>query len=128
MAMSVEHFGFETTCAGKSYLPLLERCKRNGWRITLIYLWVPSPEFAAGRVTGRVSQGGHSIPQDTIARRYFGGLSNMLSLYLPLAHSAAIYDNSGRRRILVAEKEASLPLMIYDATRWSRILELASWK
>jgi hypothetical protein len=31
---------FETTCAARSYAPLLEKCKRDGWGVSLIYLWV----------------------------------------------------------------------------------------
>ncbi len=46
-------FAFETTCAAKSYLPLLERCKREGWRIALICPWLSSPDFAVSRVRRR---------------------------------------------------------------------------
>jgi predicted ABC-type ATPase len=121
-------FGFETTCSGKSYLPLLERCKGNGWRITLIYLWLRSPQDAIDRVARRVRKGGHSIPADTIIRRLHVGLNNMRNLYLPLANTAAIYDNGGERRVLIAEKESGLPLMILDAERWSRMEEMILWK
>lgn len=117
-------FGFETTCSGKSYLPLLERCKRDGWRITLIFLWLPTPDHAMQRVAQRIRQGGHGIPEDTIVRRFFGGLSNMRRLYLPLADSAKIYDNGGERKVLIAEKEHRLPLEVYDLQRWSRIEEM----
>jgi predicted ABC-type ATPase len=62
-------FAFETTCAGRSYVPLLEKCKRDGWTVSLIYLWVPSPEYSLERVERRVQQGGHSIPEKTVRRR-----------------------------------------------------------
>jgi predicted ABC-type ATPase len=39
-------FAFETTCSGKSYIRLLKECRTAGWRISLIYLWVPSPEYS----------------------------------------------------------------------------------
>lgn len=55
-------FGLETTCSGRSYVRLLERCKREGWRITLLFLWISSPEIAVERVAKRVKEGGHSIP------------------------------------------------------------------
>jgi predicted ABC-type ATPase len=51
-------FAFETTCAGRSYVSLLDDCKRDGWKISLIYLWIPSPEYAMARVARRVRQGG----------------------------------------------------------------------
>ena len=73
-------FALETTCSGKSYLRLLEKCKWDGWRITLLYFWLPTPEDAIARVARRVSQGGHNIPEDVVLRRYYAGISNMRSL------------------------------------------------
>jgi predicted ABC-type ATPase len=118
-------FWLETTCSGKSYLPLLERCKLDGWRIKLLFFWLPFPEMAIGRVAQRVSQGGHNIPGEVVYRRYFAGISNMVRLYLPLADEAEIYDNSDRRRILIAEKRETQPLLIHDKERWVRIEEAA---
>lgn len=119
-----ESFAFETTCVGKTNLKLLERCRQNGWRISLFYLWLPSPEMAEARVARRVREGGHNIPVEVTHRRYFAGIRNMRDLYLPLADTAAIYDNSDQRRILIAEKESGLQLRVHDAGRWSRIEEL----
>jgi predicted ABC-type ATPase len=116
-------FGFETTCSGKSYLPLLQRSRADGWRITLIYLWLPRVEDAIERVSQRVRQGGHGIPVDTIIRRFHAGLSNMRQRYLPVADEAEIYDNLEVPRILIAGKREGHPLFIHDPVRWSRILE-----
>ena len=118
-------FWFETTCSGRSYLPLLERCQKEGWRIKLLFFWLPSPDMAVGRVAQRASQGGHNIPEDVIRRRFYAGVSNMRSLYLPLVNEAEIYDNSDRRRILIAEKRDGGPFLIHDVERWARIEEAA---
>jgi predicted ABC-type ATPase len=80
-------FAFETTCAGRAYLPMLQKCKADGWRVTLVYLWLPSPDVALERVAQRVRRGGYNIPNDVIVRRYWVGLSNMRLLYLPLGMS-----------------------------------------
>jgi predicted ABC-type ATPase len=117
-------FAFETTCSGKSYLPLLKSCQQAGWRISFIYLWVPSPEYSIARVARRVSQGGHHIPEDVIRRRYLAGLWNMRHLYLPLADDAFIYDNRDRALRLIARREDGSPLVVIDAEIWSRIEEL----
>ncbi len=121
-------FAFETTCAGKTYLPMLEQCKREGWRLTLIYLWLPSPDSAVGRVRRRVAHGGHGIPEKTIVRRFFAGLRNMLEFYLPLAETAAIYDNGGMERVLVVDRDSGSPFTIRDAERWARLKDMASWR
>lgn len=52
----------------------------------------------------------------------------MRHLYLPLADTAAIYDNSGEKRILIADREAGLPLVIHNRDLWSRIEELTPWR
>jgi predicted ABC-type ATPase len=117
-------FAFETTCSGKSYIPLLKSCQQAGWRISFIYLWVPSPEYSIARVARRVSQGGHHIPEDVIRRRYLAGLWNMRHLYLPLADDAFIYDNRDRALRLIARREDGSPLTVINENTWSRIEEL----
>ena len=123
-----ESFAFETTFSGRSYIQTLRECRANGWRVSLYYFWLPSPEHSVARVAKRVSQGGHSIPADVIYRRFKTGLWNMRHLYLPLADTAAVYDKGGYRRILIADREAGFPLVIHDLERWSRIEELTAWK
>ena len=119
-------FAFETTCSGKSYIRLLKECRNAGWRISLIYLWVPSPEYSIARVARRVSQGGHHIPDDVIRRRYLSGLSNMRHLYLPLADDAFVYDNRDRALRLIARRTVGSPLIVLDEEIWVRIEELTS--
>ena len=121
-------FALETTCSGKTYIPTLKACRESGWRISLFYFWLSSPELSISRVAKRVREGGHSIPDDVIHRRFRSGVWNMRYLYLPLADTAAIYDNSGESRFLIAEKESGFPLKILDQERWSRIEGLTSWK
>jgi predicted ABC-type ATPase len=52
----------------------------------------------------------------------------MRHLYLPLADTAATYDHSGNRRILIAELEFGSRLVIHGRDRWSMIEELTPWK
>lgn len=117
-------FALETTCSGKSYLRFLSNCKQDGWRIRLLYFWLPSSDFAVKRVAHRVLQGGHSIPVDVIHRRYRAGTWNMRTFYLPLSEDAEIYDNSDYRQILIAEKRGGSRLIIHDPERWAAIEEV----
>jgi predicted ABC-type ATPase len=118
-----QSFAFETTCSGKSYIRLLKECQRSGWRVSLIYLWIPSPEYSMARVARRVSQGGHNIPEEVIRRRYQAGLWNMRHLYLPLADDATIYDNRDRALRLIARRAPGSPLRVIDEEIWAKIEE-----
>ena len=51
----------------------------------------------------------------------------MLSLYLPLADEAEIYDNADAGRILIAEKRMSNGLLVRDLDRWSSLKEASAW-
>lgn len=122
LVRSGQSFAFETTCSGKSYLRLLDQCRQNGWRITLLYFWLPTPETAAARVAQRTRRGGHDIPPEVIVRRYYAGIANRRDFYLPLEGEAEIYDNGDWQRVLIAEKREGRALLVHDdpAGRGSR--------
>ena len=90
-----------------------------------MFLWLPSSQIALERVAKRVAAGGHSVPEETVARRYRAGLLNMHAEYLPMADAAAIYDNAGDKPILVAERASGVGLTVHDADRW-QLIERAS--
>lgn len=116
-------FGFETTCAGRGHVRTLQTCHSAGYRRTLIYLWLTSPDLAVKRVARRVAQGGHHIPEQVVRRRYDAGLKNMHRLYLPLVDVAYIYDNSDEAGVLIAERQPEKQLVVHDPARWERISE-----
>jgi predicted ABC-type ATPase len=116
-----QSFAFETTCAGRTHLHLLRRCKAEGWRLTLLFLWLPSPQAALDRVARRVREGGHNVPRGVVVRRYWAGLANMRLLYLPLVDLAAIYDNSDDQGVLIAERTLRESVVVHDAARWAMI-------
>jgi predicted ABC-type ATPase len=99
-----ESFAFETTSAAKTYVKMLQDCQKDGWRVSLLYLWLPSSDYAIARVARRVSQGGHSIQDETGRRRFRTGLWNMRHLYLPLADDATIHDNRDNALRLIARR------------------------
>ncbi|HSX13768.1 MAG TPA: zeta toxin family protein [Chlamydiales bacterium] len=116
-------FVFETTASGLSYVTHLKKAKTMGYTINLIYLWLSSPELAVKRVARRVQQGGHNIPEADIRRRYFRGLKNLINLYLPIADTALILDNSAEREV-VARKELSSQLEIENIEMWEKLQEI----
>lgn len=95
-------FAIETTLATRSYVNLVKRAQRQGYRVNLLYFWLSSPELAMKRVAERVNKGGHDIPEEIIRRRYTAGINNLFKLFLPVVDYWAIFDNSATPRRIVA--------------------------
>ena len=87
-------FAFETTLATRSYVKLIKKAQSVGYRVTLLFFSLPTPEQAVQRVARRVSQGGHNIPLDVIYRRYEAGLKNFFQIYMPVVDFWSLYDNN----------------------------------
>lgn len=121
-----KNFAFETTGAGTNYIKHLKQAQEVGYEIFLLFLWLPSSDLAVERVATRVEQGGHHIPEETIRRRYFMGLKNLVKYYLPLANGALILDNSvaGSNKI-IARKHENYDLIIEEPSIWKEIQEVA---
>lgn len=96
-------FAFETTLSTRSYVKLVERCRKDGYTINLIFLWLNDPALAVERVRTRVTKGGHNIPEDVIRRRYEKGLKNFVSLFMPICDKWIIADNSQSVPISIAQ-------------------------
>ncbi len=120
-----EDFAFETTLSTRSFVNTIERAKSKGYSITLIFFWIESTELAIKRVQTRVKEGGHNIPNDTIVRRYYGGLKNLFSLYQNICDLIMIYDNSKSNPELIFEKSIGNSDVIYNNEKFNQIQLMA---
>ena len=115
-------FAFETTAAGTNYIKHIKEAKAHGYQVSLVFLWVASPHQAIQRVAKRVSQGGHYISPETVERRYYAGLKNLLHHYLPLVDIALILDNSSEEfGESIASKNLAYPLTVENKTIWEKL-------
>jgi predicted ABC-type ATPase len=89
-----ESFAFETTLSGLHYSRLIPLWKNAGYHVKLIFLSLPKAELAIARVLSRVAQGGHTVPEDIVRRRFDAGLRNFQEIYRGLVNSWILYDNS----------------------------------
>lgn len=117
------NFAFETTASGTNYVKHLKLAKSKKYEIVLTFLWLANPEEAVKRVAQRVKQGGHNVSKETIVRRYYSGLKNLLNHYLPLADQAHILDNSSEKssKRLIAKKNLDGSVDILDKMIWKKI-------
>ena len=105
LLLSGENFAIETTLATRSYVPLIRKARSAGYKISLIYIWLNSPQLAIQRVAERVKNGGHHIPDTVVERRYFRGIRNLFKLFMPECHFWAIADNSFNTLKPIARKK-----------------------
>src|SRR5262245_53051184 len=87
LASESRDFAFETTLASRFYSGWLRELQIEGYRVSLIFLWLPVVDLAIERVQARVRLGGHSIPEETIRRRFDRGIKNLFEMYLPVANA-----------------------------------------
>lgn len=87
-------FALESMFSGKTHLALLRTARECGYRVVLHYIPLASPSQAAERVSLRVVQGGHDVPEADIRRRFERSRRHRLTDYLPLAEEWVLWDNS----------------------------------
>ena len=95
LAHGRKDFAFESTLSGLTYVQRFKNLKSAGYRIEIIFLWLPSPQVALRRIAIRVRQGGHDIPRHEVLRRFDRGWKNFHVVYRSLADTWMVYDNSG---------------------------------
>ncbi len=101
-----EDFCIETTLATRSLLKTVRMAQDQGYFVTVVYLWLRSPEIAVKRVAARVEAGGHDVAPDVIRRRYYTGLEYFFDLYAPVCDKWMLVDNSEADFRIIAEGSA----------------------
>ncbi|MDR0604006.1 MAG: zeta toxin family protein [Bacteroidales bacterium] len=96
-------FAFETTLATRMCASFIKRAQKQGYHVTLVYLWLNSHDLAFSRVANRVASGGHNIDEEIIKRRYYSGIFNLFNLYMEIVDYWMLLDNSGTVFDVIAE-------------------------
>jgi predicted ABC-type ATPase len=121
LAAGGKDFSFETTLASRFYAGWLRKLQSNGYRVSLVFLWLRSVDLAVERVEARVRLGGHSIPEETIRRRYDRGIHNLFDLYLPVLDTWRLFDSSAEHPMEIARKTESFGEIIFNESLWNII-------
>jgi predicted ABC-type ATPase len=116
-----EDFAFETTLATKSYRNLVKMAKESEY-LTLLFFWLRTPDLAVKRVETRVIEGGHSIPEEIIRRRYENGLKNFFNIFESLVDEWIFIDNSGEPYEIIAQKNTE-SITIRNSSIWNLLLQ-----
>ena len=116
-------FAFETTLSSLTYQHTIKRAQEKGYFVTLIFFWLESIELAKERVKIRVKQGGHSIPEDVIERRYKRGLKNYFEIYINLCDSSMLFQSSIENLIFVMRRHKNSEIEILDNPIYQQIIQ-----
>ena len=93
-----ESFIFETVFSDPvaDKVGFLEEAARSGYMVVLCFIGLADVGHSTERVTMRVTQGGHDVPDDKLAARFPRSLDNLGLAIQRLPH-VLIYDNSDLR-------------------------------
>ena len=115
------NFAFETTLATKSYKSKVILAQKKNYTVTLLFFWLQNVDLAIERVKTRVKEGGHNIETEVIRQRYSSGIKNLFSIYLSVVDEALIYDNSGGKPELIAEKTLESEITVLDEFKFNKL-------
>lgn len=112
-------FCFETVLSTDRNLKLLQRGQDAGFFIRCYYVLTAKPQINIGRVSSRVSMGGHDVPVDKIVSRWHRALGLVPQL-LPICDVCHIYDNSLSAPYRIFKKRKELYLYCPQPQLWKK--------
>lgn len=120
-------FSFETVMSHPSKIDILLRAKQAGFFLQLFFIGTEDPQISADRVALRVAQGGHDVPRDRIAPRWFRTMNQLFSA-IEASDRAFVFDNTsagidvGRRLVFARDTSFNPPIIHWypPIPEWAR--------
>ena len=109
-----ETFAIETTLATRSYRNLVLQAQSLGYKVHLVFFYLPSPQVAINRVAHRVRHGGHFISDDVVVRRYYLGLKNLKNIFVPIVDTWMIYGFKDDDYIMICKGTKGQECPLFD--------------
>lgn len=111
-------FSIETTLAGGNAIRQMEQAKKLGFEVDLFYVGLENVEYHIKRVGMRIAQGGHSIPEVDIRRRYARSLNN-LPRAMAIADRSYVFDNTSEFTQLLEVEKGKLEYRVQKLPEWA---------
>lgn len=119
-------FAFETTLSTRSYVSLVRKAQSLGFKVTLVFIWLSSPQAAKERVAIRVKNGGHFIPDDVVERRYYRGIENLVKLFMPICDYWMIGESALPEVNIIATGNGDIEIVVENHDIWDTIMKQAN--
>ena len=85
----------EVTLAGHGFRRIIHQLKNSGYTVTIVFLFLKSPDVCIARVRNRVMAGGHDVPEEDIIRRFYRSKRNFWGFYKDRVDKWDLFYNSG---------------------------------
>lgn len=122
LSQSRKSFAIETTLAARTDVGMIKKLRDDGYRVHLMFAWLPNSELAIRRVADRVRAGGHHIEEGMVRRRYQAGLDNLFELYIPIVNEWIVCDGSSVKGArIVASGCFDEAQVIYEPSLWEAV-------
>ena len=86
-------FCFETVFSHLSKVDFAADAKASGYEVILVFIHLDDPQLNLARIAQRVTDGGHSVPEEKVRSRLPRTLENIKKA-LPIADEVHLLDNS----------------------------------
>ncbi len=86
-------FAVESTLSGKNIINVIERARKQNYKIILIYIFLSSCTTCIERVKTRVQNGGHNVKEEDIIRRYYRSIVNFNDIYKDKVDEYMVFYN-----------------------------------
>ncbi len=100
-------FIVEVTLSGKGFARTISQLKRAGYTVTIVFIFLKSPETSVARVRNRVQAGGHHVPTEDVVRRFYRSKHNFWYIYKDLVDGWHLFYNSAEHPQEVASGEGN---------------------
>ena len=116
-------FNQETTLCGASIIQNIKLAKSLNYKIELHYVGVASVDIAKERITHRVSQGGHGIPDADVERRYAESFKRLKEI-VGVCDLVVLYDNTESFNRFAIYQEGKLCNLANSRPEWYKELNI----
>lgn len=92
----------ESTLSGSYFHRYLPKIRENGYKITVIFVFLEHPRICIERIKERVIKGGHHVPDADVVRRFYRSKRNFWNQYRHEVDNWYMFFNSDDRFLEVA--------------------------
>ena len=86
-------FAVESTLSGNNIVRIIEKAKKQNYKIILVYSFLQNCTSCIERVKQRVKNGGHNVAEADIIRRYYKSIINFWTKYKNITDEWTLFYN-----------------------------------